>query len=225
MTYLQLINRVLVRLREKTVTTPAGSEYSSLVGAYINDAKEVVEKAWNWKALRREITFNTVAGQNDYNLGSGGVAVGGTTNENSRLLMTKDGRPQFWNTTDETQMGLYDLEYLRDLNISAPSNSTPFSFALLRASTGITVRFVPAPNAVYAMKAVFIIPQDELTASSDVLTVPASPVWKAALARASGERGTGMGEDPEALNAMAHGALVDAIIEDSEEADLMMIPI
>jgi hypothetical protein len=223
LTYIQLINRVLVRLREKVVTTPTENEYSALIGAWINDAKEHVEKTWDWKALRRELTFNTVSGQNDYNLGSGGVATGGTTTEISRLLKDKRQGPQFWNTTEKTRMEEADLEYLRDLNVSAPSNSQPCTFALLRASTGITVRFVPAPNAVYAMKAVFIIPQDDLSASTDVLTVPAAPVWKMALARAMAERGEGMGEDPVILSSEAKIALEDAILADGEDSDFMLI--
>lgn len=224
MTFLQLINRVLVRLREKTVATPTENEYSTLIGAYINDAKEVVEKAWNWKSLRREITFNTVSSQNDYNLGAGGVATGGTTNEHSRLLMDNLGRPCLWNTTEEVRMSMQDLEVLRDWDITSPDDATPSTFALIRASTGMTVRFVPAPDAVYAMKGVFIIPQDELSAGSDVLTVASSPVWKIALARASGERGAGMGEDSEGLLANAQLALRDAIVEDGEESDFTMVP-
>jgi hypothetical protein len=223
MTYIQLINRVLVRLREKQVSTPTENEYSALIGAWINDAKEHVEKTWDWKALRREITFSTVVGQNDYNLGSGGVATGGTTTEISRLLKDKCGRPCVWNTDEESRMILSDLEYLRDLDIGDVSDSQPATFALLRASTGITLRFVPAPDAVYAMKAVFIIPQDELTASTDVLTVPAAPVWKMALARAMAERGEGMGEDPVILSSEAKMALNDAILADGEDTDFMLI--
>lgn len=224
MTYLQLINRVLVRLREKTVATPTESSYSSLVAAWINDAKEHVEKSWDWKVLRRELTFNTVASQNDYNLGSGGVASGGTTTEISRLLKDKQGNALVWNTTDKSRMGLSDLEYLRDLNISAPSNARPYAFAVMPSATGITLRFVPAPDGVYAMKAVFIIPQDELSGGSDVLTVPSAPVWKMALARAMAERGEGMGEDPVILSSEAKIALSDAILADGEESDFMMIP-
>jgi hypothetical protein len=224
MTYIQLINRVLVRLREKTVSTPTESEYSSLIAAFVNDAKEHVEKTWDWKALRRELTFNTVASQNDYNLGAGGVASGGTTTEISRLLKDKYGNPCVWNTTDKSRMSLAPLEYMRDLNISAPGNARPGAFAEMRASTGITLRFVPAPDAAYAMKAVFIIPQDDLSASSDVLTVPAAPVWKMALARAMAERGEGMGEDPVILSSEAKIALEDAILADGEESDFMLIP-
>jgi hypothetical protein len=179
LTFLQLINRVLVRLREKTVTTPTESEYSSLIGAYINDAKEHVEKTWDWKALRRELTFPTVSAQNDYNLGAGGVATGGTTTETSRLVYDNANRPQVFNLTEDgSQLSEAPLEYLRGFNASSPSPAMPGMFSLVRAGTGVTMRFVPAPDAVYAMKAVFVIPQDDLSAGSDVLTVPATPVWK-----------------------------------------------
>lgn len=44
MTYLQLINSVLRKLREDEVTTSAESDYSKLIGDFINDALSNVER-------------------------------------------------------------------------------------------------------------------------------------------------------------------------------------
>lgn len=225
MTYIQLVNRVLTRLREKTVNTPTENEYSALVGAYINEAKEQVESAWAWRALRREITFPTVSGTNDYNLGAGGVATGGTTTEDSILLLDKDGLPCLWNTTLRTRLSQSPLETLRDWKVTVPANAQPDTFAVLRASTGLTLRFVPAPDAVYAIMGVFLIPQDDLSASTDVLTVPSEPVWKLALAMAADERGTGMGETPETLLRRADQSLANAILDDGELSDFTAVAI
>ena len=52
MTYLNLVNNVLRRLREDTVTTVTNNTYSTMVGDFVNDAKEIVESAWDWSALR-----------------------------------------------------------------------------------------------------------------------------------------------------------------------------
>jgi hypothetical protein len=41
MTYLQLVNKVLTRLRENTVDTVGQSTYSALVGELVNDAKRI----------------------------------------------------------------------------------------------------------------------------------------------------------------------------------------
>ena len=46
MTYLDLVNNVLRRLRETEVSTVAANSYSKLVGDLINDAKDLVENAW-----------------------------------------------------------------------------------------------------------------------------------------------------------------------------------
>jgi hypothetical protein len=56
MTYLNLVNNVLRRLREDEVTTVSSDSYSAMVGDYINDAKQLVENAWDWSNLRSTLT-------------------------------------------------------------------------------------------------------------------------------------------------------------------------
>ena len=62
MTYLQLVNSVLRRLREDEITTVNETDYSKLVGDFVNDAIQVVENSSDWTALRTTVTVNTVAG-------------------------------------------------------------------------------------------------------------------------------------------------------------------
>jgi len=71
-TYLQAVNDVLTRLREQTVTTVALTDYSQLIGKFVNDAKRQVENAFNWNALRQTISINTVAGTSNYTLTGAG---------------------------------------------------------------------------------------------------------------------------------------------------------
>jgi hypothetical protein len=54
MTYLQLINNVLTRLREDVITADQidSDPYFRFIGTAINDAKDRVEDAWQWGALR-----------------------------------------------------------------------------------------------------------------------------------------------------------------------------
>ena len=47
MTYLNLVNGVLRRLREDEVSNVSESTYSKMVGDYVNDAKDLVETAWD----------------------------------------------------------------------------------------------------------------------------------------------------------------------------------
>ncbi len=54
MTYLQLINNVLTRLREEVITEDQidSDPYWRFIGTAVNDAKDRVEDAWQWSALR-----------------------------------------------------------------------------------------------------------------------------------------------------------------------------
>ena len=68
MTYLELINGVLKRLRESTVTTAPENDYSVLIGELVNDAKKQIELRHEWTALRTTLTFNTVPSTSQYTL-------------------------------------------------------------------------------------------------------------------------------------------------------------
>jgi hypothetical protein len=59
MTYLNLMNSVLRRLREEEVTTVNETTYSKMAGDFINDAKTMVEQAYDWSALRETVIINT----------------------------------------------------------------------------------------------------------------------------------------------------------------------
>jgi len=72
MTYLELVNDVLVRLREATVSTVSETSYSALIGKFVNDAKRQIEDAYAWNVLGTTITLSTTAGTYSYSLtGSG----------------------------------------------------------------------------------------------------------------------------------------------------------
>ena len=51
MTYLEIVNSILVRLREPTVSTVGLDAYSTLIGKFVNDAKRQVEDAYAWNVL------------------------------------------------------------------------------------------------------------------------------------------------------------------------------
>ena len=55
MTYINIMNNVLRRLPEDEVTTVTSTTYSTMVGDFINDAKQLVEEATDWSALRDTI--------------------------------------------------------------------------------------------------------------------------------------------------------------------------
>ena len=59
MTYLQLVNSVLRRLREDEVSSVSQNAYSKLVGELVNEAKQTIEQTWDWTALRTTKSINT----------------------------------------------------------------------------------------------------------------------------------------------------------------------
>ena len=59
MTYLNLVNNVLRRLREEEVASVQSNTYSKMVGDFVNDAKRIVEDSWDWSALRTTLTITT----------------------------------------------------------------------------------------------------------------------------------------------------------------------
>jgi hypothetical protein len=72
MTYLELINDVLIRLREPVVTSNNQTTYSTLIGKFVNDAKRQVEDAFAWNVLGQTITVTTASSTPAYSLTGAG---------------------------------------------------------------------------------------------------------------------------------------------------------
>jgi len=68
MTYLELVNDVLARLRETSVSTVTETTYSTLIGKFVNDAKRQIEDAFSWNVLGQTITVTTAASTAAYSL-------------------------------------------------------------------------------------------------------------------------------------------------------------
>jgi len=68
MTYKDLVNNVLRRLREIEVNSVQTNSYSKLIGDLVNDAKDLVENSWDWSALRTTLTITTTADVFNYSL-------------------------------------------------------------------------------------------------------------------------------------------------------------
>ena len=47
-TQLTIVNKVLQKLREDTVSSVANSSYAKLIAMFVNDAKEDLEDMWFW---------------------------------------------------------------------------------------------------------------------------------------------------------------------------------
>ena len=176
MTYLQLINAVLRRLREDTVATYNESSYSTLIGDFVNEVKREVEDSWNWTQLRGTIQIATVSGTYAYTLTNGG--------DRYKIL-------QVVNDTEDYELKKGNYNYMnRWLTQNGIQNGKPFWYDVNGQSGGDpTVNLYPVPDGVYTLNFNMTIPQDDLAAGATELTVPDYPVLLGAYARALSERG------------------------------------
>jgi hypothetical protein len=177
MTFLELVNDVLVRLREPVVTTYNETTYSTLIGKFINDAKRQVEDAFSWNALGTTITVTTAANTSTYSLTGAG-----------QKFQVMD----VINTT--SIFGLTNISFVdmnRKLNFAPVATQTPTEYAFdgVDGSYDTQVKLYPIPNAVYTVKFMLTVPQPTLALDATVVKVPDVLVVQNAYARALVERG------------------------------------
>lgn len=178
MTYLEAVNEVLARLRESTVATLTQNAYATLIGHFVNDAKRQVEDAWDWDVQNTTITINTVGGTSGYTLtGSGtrqkGISANITTTGRQSMLIPVSNK---W-IQDQQQL-------------TTTTNTAPCYFAWDgNDGTDSKIQLFPTPDSAYTIKFNLNVPQVSLTASTDVINVPADAVVAGAYARALVERG------------------------------------
>lgn len=203
MTYLQLVNNVLKRLRERTVSTVEENAYSTMISMLVNDAKQEVEQSWDWSALRTTLTATTSAGVFAYELtGSGdNMKMLDVVNDTSNYFMTYKTASEF--------TGYY-------LN-SNPVQGEPryYSFNGLDDNGDTIVEVYPPPNGVYFLRFNLINRQDDLSTDTDVLLCPSKPVEMLAYAKAVEERGEDGGVAGMSAYANASRVLSDAISLDA----------
>jgi len=199
MTYLELVNDVLVRLREPTVTTVVLNSYSTLIGKFVNDAKRQIEDAFSWNALGQTITVTTVASTASYSLTGAG-----------QKFQVMD----VINTT--SNVGLTNISFVdmnRKLNFTPIANQIPTEFAFdgVDASYDTKVNLYPIPDGVYTIKFALTVPQATLSSDDTVVSVADTLVAQNAYARALVERGEDGGLSSSEAYQLYKSMLSDAI--------------
>jgi hypothetical protein len=177
MTYLELVNDVLIRMREPTVTTVTLNSYSTLIGKFVNDAKRQIEDAFSWNALGQTITVTTTASTSSYSLTGAG-----------QKFQVMD----VINTT--SNVGLTNISFVdmnRKLNFTPLANQIPTEFAFdgVDGSYNTKVNLYPIPDGVYTIKFALTVPQATLASDATVVLVPDVLVVQNAYSRALIERG------------------------------------
>jgi len=187
MTFLELVNSVLVRLREERVATVYQSEYSTLISNLVNVAKTEVENSYNWEALRKTVTLITEPGTFHYEL------LNTTTN-----IRTLD----VYNYTNKNWMDSRTTDWMdRAFAVDDVAEGSPTVYAWNGVSdTGnMEIDIYPIPNTIETLRFNMTSPQKELKEDADILYVPAMLVIENAVARAIEERGEDGGSSKQDL--------------------------
>ena len=209
MTYIEIVNSVLVRLREEKVEAVNETEYSTLIGQLVNVAKRDVENAYDWEALRKTVHLITEANTFHYEL----------------LDTTTDARTiDAYNYTNKNWLNTRTSEWMDKMFAydDVPTGS-PQAYAWngVTENGNLEVDLYPIPEKVEKLRFNMTVPQKDLVEEGDKLYVPHMLVIENALARAIEERG----EDGGSSNQQARyqSLLADAISMESSRKPMETI--
>lgn len=203
MNYIQLVNDVLVRLREPEASSVSDTAYVKLIAKFVNDSKRVVEDSYNWNSLSETLSATTTAQVFNYVLVGSGQrfrvidVINDTQNTFVNLAATKWMDQQFLMTTPQTGSPAY------------------YNFNGTDANGDTQVDLYPIPDGAYNIRFNIIKPQEPLTVNADILLVPPEPVILGALARAQAERGEDGGVQAGETYQLMRQSLADAIALES----------
>ena len=202
-TYLQLVNDVLIRLRENEVTAVTDNNYSKMIGEFVNDAKRQCEDAYNWNALSETLTADTTASLFNYSLVDSG--------QRFRII----------DVIDDTSNAILELQTTAQMNklflLQTAQKGAPkyYNFNGVDANGDTQVDLYPIPDGVYNLRFNIIKPSLPLSASTDTVLIPSEPIIFNATARAMAERGEDGGIASNEQYALFKQSLGDAIALES----------
>ena len=207
MSFRTTLNKVLVRLREDTISSDwsgaindstAVDDYQKLIGEFVNEAKQIVEDSWNWGVLRTIISLNTTSGTSQYTITG--------VNNRSRILQVIDST----NNVNLTQTS--DNYFYRVTHTGSSSNGIPSYYRL----NNNTIDFWNTPGGTYAIKIHAVDAPDDLTNAADTILVQENLIVLGAYALALSERGEDGGTPSDQAMLRFKTALTDAISQDSQ---------
>jgi hypothetical protein len=203
MTYLELVNDVLTRLRETNVSTVSETAYSALIGKFVNDAKRQIEDSYTWNVLNQTITVTTTSATSSYSLTGAGQKFRMNDAINTTSVITLDN------------ISVADMN--RKLNFGTPSQGIPseFCFNGVDGSGDTKIDLFPVPSGVFTLLFDLTIPQANLSADGTTVKVLDYLVTQSAYARGLIERGEDGGTASSEAYALFRGMLSDAIAMES----------
>lgn len=231
MTILQIINKVLRRLREDTVSAINETDYSYMLCELLNDVHhEVLDH--DWSAMEHVIDVPVAAAQRVLDLtrleaAGGDVLAGGRVTNNGSMLRFSGGFPQAWAfdsalDTDGDQLILVNEEQMEQLYQTDrdETNDDPCYFTLRQSPdrAGLQMTIWPTPSAARHIRLRLWTPETEVDPDTDtnrVMLVPDRVLYLGTVMLALNERGEEMGEPGNVAERRFYSALSQAV-----EADL-----
>ena len=210
MTYREIINSVLRRLREDTIDSDWSgnlydsvtiSDYQKLIGELVNDSKKNVESYHDWNALRETFNVKTSLGNMQYTLGDATKGAG-VSFKVLDVICQDTGQvleqvPNDWTSASTGKPTYYAFNGISQ----AGTNREP----------DFNIDFYPVPDSTQTISVNIVGAQKELKTASQVLRVPSQPVILGAWARAIAERGEDGGSISSAVAAEARDSLNIAV--------------
>lgn len=201
-TYLDLVNDILIRMREPEVSTVNENTLSKLVGKLVNDAKRQVEDAYAWNSLTDTLMIETLSNTYGYVLNGSGTRF--------KVIDSQD-------ITNKTQINAISTRLMSQylLNNMNPGAPMYYNFNGVHTNGDTKVDFYPVPSAGLTLYFNLYIPQAELTGDADTMLAPKEPVVLGAFARALVERGEDGGLNSSEAYGLYKSSLADAIAIES----------
>jgi hypothetical protein len=198
-TYLDVVNNVLRRLREPTVTSVNDTDYSAMIGVFVNDAKRDIEDAYDWNALTTTLTATTTANIFNYVLIDSKTRFRVIDVLNITKLHTVRYAPTMW----------MNRQFM--LTTQQKNSPTHYNFNGVDSNGDTQVDLYPIPDGVYTINFNLVIPQEDLVSDNDRVLVPSHLVGMLAHSKAIAERGEDSGLMASEAYQMYRLALADAV--------------
>jgi hypothetical protein len=204
MTYLEAVNSVLRRLREREVSSVSETSYSKLIGDFVNDARLEVENAWNWSSLRTTLTLTTSADVFNYELN-------GSKNNFNVIDVLNDTTNMFMQYKSGQE---FDKLFLAQ-EPTAKGAPIYYNWNGVSNDGDTQVDIYPIPDAVYTIRFNVLLRNTDLVADGDDINVPAKPIVLLAFAKAIEERGEDGGNSSQYAYGTGMKMLADEIAYDA----------
>lgn len=188
-TFLQIVNKVLVRLRESTVASFSTTDYSTMIANLVNQVKSEIENAWYWNALRGSYSVSAVSPTTQYSL----------TGTGTDAVILDAWNRTFGNEITKGTNAEFNANFLgTPLSVSLPTTIvSEYLQTGLDANYDIKVDVYPVPSSAQTLVFNCYVPQADLALDGTIPLVPQNVLIEETIARAMLERGDQGAQQPD----------------------------